>query len=234
MNLLVLHEDTDLLAINKPAGLVCHGGRDGDHSSLIGRVRMYLGHAEGRLVNRLDRETSGVVLIAKDAGAASELGKLFGANVISKRYWAIVHGHLAMPQVTIDAPLGRDESSAVAIKDCVRDDGARATTVVTSLKAFRRDDHPYSWVEAVPRSGRKHQIRIHLAHIGHPIVGDKIYGGDEQRYLRFVTKTMTSEDWHALKATHHALHARELAFTWRQRDWRFEADPEPDFQAWLD
>ena len=122
--LTILHESDDLLVVNKPSGLVCHGGRDGDHSSLIGRVRLYLGHAEGRLVNRLDRETSGVVLIAKHAEAASELGKLFGANVISKRYWAIVHGHLAMPQITIDAPLGRDESSAVAIKDCVRADGA--------------------------------------------------------------------------------------------------------------
>lgn len=223
-----------MLAIDKPAGLVCHPTRAGEHSSLIGRVRLYLGHAEGRLVNRLDRETSGVVLVAKHVEAARELGKLFGTAAVRKRYWAIVHGHLKTPHLTIDAPLGRDLASAVAIKDGVRDDGAPALTEVALIKTFVRDDAPFSWLDVAPRTGRKHQIRIHLAHIGHPIVGDKIYGADEHLYLRFIDNALSSDDWRVLKLPNHALHARALSFSWRQREWRFEAAPAGDFRAWTD
>jgi 23S rRNA pseudouridine1911/1915/1917 synthase len=200
-------------------------------SSLIGRVRLHLGSSEGRLVNRLDRETSGVVLIAKGATVARELGNLLARSpAVEKKYWAIVHGDLQEPQVVIDAPLGRDERSQVAIKDCVRDDGAAARTTVEVIKRLERDGQPFTWVDVTPATGRKHQIRIHLAHIGHPIVGDKIYGRDELIYLRFVTNTLTDADRSALVVEHHALHARSLAFEWRGRQWIFEA---PAGEAWL-
>jgi len=84
-----------------------------------------------------------------------------------------------------------------------------------------------------PETGRKHQIRIHLSHIGYPIVGDKIYGGDEMRYLRFVSRSMTDADLAALIVTNHALHARALSFQWRGRAWSFEADPSEEMQSWL-
>jgi len=193
-------------------------------SSLIGQVRLHLGNTEGRLVNRLDRETSGVVLIAKGAAVARELGNLLArSEAVEKKYWGIVHGHLQDPQVVIDAPLGRDERSQVAIKDCVREDGAVARTVVDVLERLNRDGEPFTWVDVTPATGRKHQIRIHLAHIGHPIVGDKIYGRDELIYLRFVKNTLTDADRRALIVGHHALHARSLAFEWRERRWIFEA-----------
>jgi 23S rRNA pseudouridine1911/1915/1917 synthase len=230
----VLHSSAELLFVNKPAGLVCHPTRDGELSSLIGRVRLHLGHGEGRLVNRLDRETSGVVLIAAHAAAARDLGRLFGTAHVDKRYWAIVHGHIDADALTIDAPLGRDVASAVAIKDTVRADGAAARTDVAVLRRFLRNGEAYSWVDVTPRTGRKHQIRIHLAHVGHPIVGDKIYGGDEQRYLRFVTRAMTDDDAAALKVTNHLLHARRLAFRWRDADWSADAEPGAEFRQWID
>jgi 23S rRNA pseudouridine1911/1915/1917 synthase len=229
----VLFEDDRLLAVNKPAGLVCHPTRDGEHSSLIGRIRLHLGDSSGRLVNRLDRETSGVVLVAKGPDVAGELGKLFGTSAVQKIYYAIVHGHVREPQMTIDAPLGRDDESIVAIKDRVRADGAAATTDLRVMRQFERNERPYSVLELRPRTGRKHQIRIHLAHIGHPIVGDKIYGGDEGRYLRFVTGQLSADDLQALVLTNHALHAQKLSFDWRGRSWAFEAEPGPEFASWL-
>jgi 23S rRNA pseudouridine1911/1915/1917 synthase len=240
----ILFEDDLLLVLNKPAGLVCHPTRGGEDSSLIGRIRQHLGNAEGRLVNRLDRETSGVVLVAKGSGPAGELGRLFGTPAISKTYWAVVHGHVAggvpgsPPQkhaapFTIDAATGKDVASPVAIKDCVRADGAAARTTVRVLRTFDRRGEPFSVLELQPETGRKHQLRIHMAHIGHPIVGDKIYGGDEMRYLRFVSRSMTAADVAALIVTNHALHARALSFHWRGRAWSFEADPSEEMQSWL-
>lgn len=226
----ILYEDDHLLVVNKPADLVCHPTKAGPRSSLIARVRTHLGSEEGRLVNRLDRETSGVVLIAKGAVVAGELGRLV-AGLARKTYWAIVHGHLPDTELRIVAPLGKDVNSPVAIKDCVRDDGAAAETRVRVMRTFVRDDAPFSLAEVTPMTGRKHQIRIHLAHAGFPIVGDKLYGDDEQRYLRLVEGRLTDEDRRALLITSHALHARALAFDWRGRSWKFEAEPGDEFLA---
>jgi 23S rRNA pseudouridine1911/1915/1917 synthase len=234
MILRILFEDDDLLVVNKPAGLVCHPTRDGEMSSLVGRVRLYLGHGEGRLVNRLDRETSGVVLIAKRAAVAGELGRLIASTAgMRKQYWAVVHGHLGPEELTVDAPLGRDDKSAVAIKDRVRADGVPARTHLSVLHRFVRTGDPYTWLDVRPETGRKHQIRIHLAHIGHPVAGDKIYGRDERIYLRFVAGAMTDDDRSVLKLENQVLHARRLSFTWRGRDWQFDAEPDSDFETWI-
>src|SRR5882672_3359961 len=91
----VIHEDADLLVVSKPAGLVCHPTKTDERSSLIGCVRLHLGHGKGRLANRLDRETSGLVLIAKSNKVAGELGKLIEAGAVQKEYSAIVHGFVA-------------------------------------------------------------------------------------------------------------------------------------------
>lgn len=183
-------------------------------------------------MNRLDRETSGVVLVAKGARVAGELGRLV-AGPADKTYWAIVHGHLPDTELRVVAPLGKDVNSPVAIKDCVRHDGAAAETRVRVIRTFVNGEQKFTWAEVTPLTGRKHQIRIHLAHAGFPIVGDKLYGGDEQRYLRLVEGRLTNDDRRVLQMTSHALHARVLAFEWRGRAWRFEAEPGEEFLSFL-
>lgn len=230
----VVHEDADLLVINKPADLVCHPTKSGVYSSLISRIRLYLGPGtRAQLVNRLDRETSGLVLAAKNAAAASELRKLWEQRAVEKRYLAIVHGHLAEPQGTINAPIGKDEKSVVAIKDTVRPDGAAARTAYTLLRAFTRDAAPFSLLQVEPLTGRKHQIRIHLSHLGHPIVGDKLYGPDERLYLAFVEKRLTETQRRQLILPNHALHAGEVAFSWRGEERFYRANPEPWFDDFI-
>src|SRR5688572_12372888 len=105
----IVHDDFDFLVVNKPADLVCHPSKSGPLSSLIGRVRLHLGHDDGRLVNRLDRETSGLVLIAKHGDAARELGTLLAKQTMSKSYLAVVHGAVATDAQTISASIGDDE-----------------------------------------------------------------------------------------------------------------------------
>jgi 23S rRNA pseudouridine1911/1915/1917 synthase len=141
---------------------------------------------------------------------------------------------VAGDHLTIDAPLGRDEASEVAIKDAVRPDGAAARTHVSVLRRFLKDRQPFTWTAVKPETGRKHQIRIHLAHAGHPIVGDKIYGSDERQYLRFVTGTMTDADRSALMLEHQALHARALSFSWRGQTWQFVAPAERAFTDFVE
>lgn len=229
----VVHEDADLLVINKPAGLVCHPTKGDVYSSLISRVRIYFANkgeaVSAHLVNRLDRETSGLVIVAKNPEAAGQLGTIWETRAVEKEYAAIVHGHVREEHGFIDAPLGKDETSIVAIKDTVRADGASAQTEFHVARRFERGGREFSWLRVLPRTGRKHQIRIHLAHHGHPIVGDKIYGGDETRYLKFIVEALTAEDWCELLLPNQALHAGVVRFRWRGIEREFRAAPEGEF-----
>lgn len=232
----IIHEDADLLVINKPADLVCHPTKGDEFSSLISRVRLHLGpQLKPHLVNRLDRETSGVTVVAKNAETAGELGRLWETRAVEKEYLAIVHGHVQEDHGIINAPLGRDDASKVAIKDCVRLDGSPAQTEFFVERRFVRPAiggarlSPFSCLRVLPRTGRKHQIRIHLAHGGHPIVGDKLYGGDEDLYLALVEGRLTDEQRTRLILPNHALHAGAVRFKWRGQAREFRCEPE----AWF-
>jgi 23S rRNA pseudouridine1911/1915/1917 synthase len=233
----VIYEDADLLVINKPADLVCHPTKGDALSSLISRVRLYLGpEARPHLVNRLDRETSGVTVAAKHATAAGDLGRLWETRAVEKEYLAIVHGHVHEDHGLIDAPLGKDEHSRVAIKDCVRPDGTPALTEFFVERRFNKPlalEMGFSFLRVIPRTGRKHQIRLHLAHLGHPIVGDKLYGADEDLYLALVERRLTESQRRQLILPCHALHASAVHFEWRGQAREFRCAPEPWFQEFL-
>lgn len=228
----ILHEDDNLLVVHKPAGLVCHPSKGDAASSLIGRVRLHLGPGhEPQMVHRLDRETSGVMAFAKNPSSALDLRRLWHLGMVTKGYLAIVHGHPTQNHGAIDAPIGPDEASAIAIQDRVRPDGARALTRWRVERRFMRPEGPFALVQAWLDTGRKHQVRIHLAHLGHPLVGDKLYGVTPGAYLAFVERRLTPEHRSGLILPCHALHAHRLWFPWGRCEAEFVAQPEPVFRA---
>ncbi|MCP5521228.1 MAG: RluA family pseudouridine synthase [Verrucomicrobiales bacterium] len=230
----ILHEDDELLVINKPAGLVCHPTKGDERSSLVGRLRLYLGPEGGtHLINRLDRETSGIIVAAKTPDSSRILRRAWADRAVRKEYRAIVQGWVGDAGGRIDLPLGRDGGSEIAIKDCVRADGADAQTCYWVLHRFEREEGRFTLLAVAPETGRKHQIRIHLAHLGHPIVGDKLYGPDEMLYLAFVKERLTDVDRARLILPHQALHAAALEFPWNEETKRFEAPAEEWFESFV-
>ncbi len=161
-----------------------------------------------RIVHRLDRETSGVILFGKGREAAAALAIQFENRQVRKSYLAVVHGSPAADRWLIDAPIGRDRTSPIRKAMTVTPDGQEARTSIRVLR--RGPDH--ALVLATPHTGRLHQIRVHLRHAGLPILGDKVYGLDPGLFLRFVGSTLSTEDRHRLLWGRQALHAWKVRF----------------------
>lgn len=163
----VLFEDEDLLALNKPPGIATQGGT-GQKTSMDAQVRAVFGD-NLRIVHRLDKGTSGVLLFAKNRAAAEHLGHQFKKREVQKQYLALVHGQLPEIDGEIDAPLLKDNKLMM-----IHPDGLAAQTRYSVIDA---PEPGYMWLRVWPQTGRMHQIRAHLAAAGAPIVGDTAYGG---------------------------------------------------------
>jgi 23S rRNA pseudouridine1911/1915/1917 synthase len=171
------------LAVDKPSGIVVHPVNAVRENSLIRMLRRQEGSPELRLVHRLDRETTGVLLVAEDAPTASKLSTAFERGGVHKEYLAVVGGAVAGDEGTIDMALGSDDGRRVFVRRTVQVGGERA---VTRWRVERRLGRA-TLLRLFPETGRRHQLRLHLAAIGHPILGDILYGRPDADYLDLVT-----------------------------------------------
>jgi 23S rRNA pseudouridine1911/1915/1917 synthase len=216
----IIDETNDYLVVDKPPFLLTHPTKPSAQPTLWKQLRELLAFeiANGgqvSIVNRLDRETSGLVLVAKNVATARKFGLLMQRQGFQKEYLAIVWGWPEWERKTIDAPLdrqGKNQRSAIWLKQMIHPAGAPAQTEFRVERRFTRPtSDKFSIIRAIPRTGRTHQIRVHLASIGCAIVGDKIYGPDEQLYLRFIETGWTTELERELLLPRQALHAARLA-----------------------
>jgi 23S rRNA pseudouridine1911/1915/1917 synthase len=203
----VIYEDARLLVVNKPGDVVCHPSKAGPWSSLVGALREYANLPTVHLVFRLDRETSGVVVLAKDAKMASRLQVAMQERKVGKSYLAALTGELALP-VSVDRPLGDDITSPVFMKSAVvgEGEGQRAVTHFRPVACAGG----VTLARVVTETGRKHQIRAHAQWLGHSLVGDKIYGPDARLYLDFIDHGWTDALAARLVLPRQALHCAEI------------------------
>lgn len=185
IDLPVIYEDDDVLVINKPAGVISHSrGRYWDEPSVASFMRQRAGLPGERsgIVHRLDRPTSGIMICAKNQQAMSFLQKQFADRTVKKTYVAIVKGHLNPKQAIIDMPIERNPKVPASFRVGSNGKAAQTKYNVIASKGL------YDQVELEPATGRTHQLRVHLAHQGHPIVGDTLYGGQpaERLYLHAI------------------------------------------------
>lgn len=168
----IIYEDQDILAVNKTDGLVVHPIKNYPNKTLINGIMYYLKATElrPRLINRLDKDTSGLVLFSKNLYAHNHIQKQLKYREIKKTYLALVEGHLEKKIATINAPITRVDEKSIRRK--VSSEGQEAITKYEVLEEFS----DYSLLRIYPITGRTHQIRVHMNFLGHPLLGDELYG----------------------------------------------------------
>ena len=239
----ILDETADLIAIEKPPFLLIHPSKPGGPVTLWDHLRELLAYeiASGgqvSLINRLDRETSGIVLVAKNAPAARVCSMAMAGGGIDKEYFAIVVGWPDSNEWSVQEPilrLGEVEHSRIWLKRAVHPKGVSAHTGFRVVERLTHAKHgPIALVHCTPFTGRTHQIRIHLAHSGHPVVGDKIYGPCEECYLEFIETGWSQRLQEVLWHPRHALHSCSLTVMFEGVRHRWESGlprDDPDFAA---
>ena len=194
--LVVLYEDADVIAIDKPPGMVVHPAPGARRGTLVSALLHRFGTLAGAggperpgIVHRLDRDTSGVILVARSAAAHEALARQFRARTIEKRYLAVVRGRVTATSGAIDRPIGRHprERQRMSVRS------RRGRSAVTRWSVVERFPAA-TLLRLAPETGRTHQLRVHLAAIGHPIVGDRVYGRGRGRLGDFPRQALHAEE----------------------------------------
>ncbi|MBI3541749.1 MAG: RluA family pseudouridine synthase [Deltaproteobacteria bacterium] len=251
LNFGTLYEDDHVLVIDKPGNLPVHPAGKFLFNTLLMRLRQTRGR-NYHLIHRLDRETSGVLLLAKDPETAGQLVKQFRERRTEKRYWAVCEGHPLEDAFTVDADIGSAINSEIRLKMQAFPKGTSEMDALTHFKTLARAPRGVSLIDCKLETGRQHQIRVHLAYKGHPVVGDKLYGAGDQAFLdhihraqwvkkKLIEKGIWAEtpDEDEVSAetggSRQALHSRYLKFWYERRDcWLEVESPLPkDMEALL-
>jgi 23S rRNA pseudouridine1911/1915/1917 synthase len=220
----IVYEDDDLIVIDKPAGLVVHPGAGQPAGTLVNALIAHCGQslsgiggvARPGIVHRLDKDTSGLMVVAKTDRAHRALAEQFAdhgrTGEMERGYLALVWGAPSRPQGRIEAPLGRHPSNRIKMAVLPEDKGRHAATYWRVLETYGRDkDGPVAaLMECTLETGRTHQVRVHMAHIGHPLIGDPLYGRGFKSKLRKLPEDVQTT---LAGLERQALHAARLAFT---------------------
>jgi 23S rRNA pseudouridine1911/1915/1917 synthase len=217
-SLRLLAEGEGYVVVDKPAPLKVHPNGPADQGTLYDELRQLLSYElanSGQIsfVNRLDRETSGVTLVATTAARAREFGIAMMEHRFHKTYRALVFGWPSWEQCSHDGPIlrrGEVQPSEIYVKQIVHPQGSPCLTHFTVLQRFQFAGQDLALIQAKPVTGRMHQIRVHLSHLGHPLVGDKLYGFEERCYLEFIDTGWTPALQSRLLLPRQALHAADL------------------------
>lgn len=238
----ILGETPDLIAVEKPPFLLVHPSKPGGPVTLWDRLKELLayeiaGGGQVSLINRLDRETSGIVLVAKTAEAARLCTMAMARGRVDKEYLAVVTGWPSEEGWRVEAPIlrqGEVADSRIWLKRMVHPRGASSLTEFTVLRRIAHSRFgKLSLIHCVPKTGRTHQIRVHLAHSGHPVVGDKIYGPSEECYLEFIETGLSPSMEKLLQHPRHALHSCVLELDYLGERLRWESPLPPDLECLL-
>ncbi len=238
----IIAESEDFIVVGKPPLIEVHPSRPNGRFTLWDGLRELLAFeivngGQVSIINRLDRETSGLTLIAKSHDAARTFHQLMERRAIEKEYLAIVWGWPSEDEFAVDAPLlrkGTQELSRIYLKRMAHPAGAASRTRFRVERRFTRatsNGDRFSIVRCFPETGRMHQIRVHLSHRGHPVVGDKIYGPDEGCYLEFIDTGWTPALAARLLLPRHALHSASLKIPELGLAWRSPLPP--DLAEWM-
>jgi 23S rRNA pseudouridine1911/1915/1917 synthase len=240
MEPVILETNPEFLVVDKPPHLLSHPTRPDGKATLLGWLQEKYSGEFLALVNRLDRETSGTILTARSPEVASRLGALTMQRKIHKYYLALVSGRVDEKHGVIDEPLGRlgiSPGNPIWLRQGVigPDDSEGRKSAVARTEFWRvAAGETMSLLRVQAHTGRLHQLRVHLAHIGHPVIGDKIYGPDPNLYLKFIAEGWTEEHARVLGLRRHALHAHEMSFEWNGELRTFTAPMPEDMQELAD
>ncbi len=227
----IMYEDEHFAVINKPSNLPCHPSGRYFKNTLIEILKSNHGFSDAYMVNRLDRETSGVVIVAKSQESASLLGKTLMEQGFEKCYLVKVVGAWRHSSVYLAKGwIWLERGEIVRKKRVFSETEQRGQKCITELRLISTDGK-HSIIEATPITGRPHQIRATMKALGYPVVGDKLYGVDETIYARMAENRMTAEDWERLELPCQALHSWRTSFINPYTGLRmnFEAKYQPTF-----